>query len=648
MVHQAATRLATSCTECQRRKQKCSRDWPCNHCQARRVAHLCKFPAKKALKVTRSMAKTASLDNARAASPQPNLETSSLGGIAAVTNDNAFRMLGYLPGTEATNQSAENYQSAAISLDLPSMDQPEMKEAMRGLPPKPNADILVQYFLSEINEQYPCVYPPTFLHDYAIWWSGKAKGQALTPEFTCLLLRICACATLYLDNDARHKLEADLEENAQNLAERYHRTAKQLSTTIAPGQGGLTQVQQLFLNAVYCKIEAQFVESWHALGTAIHQAQELGLHKASFKVITSEFEREMRRRIWCILYDWDWQMSLLLSRPFIINSNYCSVELPNLCLESSDPDEFELSPIAHTAYQCQLGQTISKIPGVMGGLMTSAQAIAIQQETERWFKTLPAAYRLENPDTRWDQSHKFVALHRYQLHSIGYMVMFLPLKPCLTMNVDDKPSVERSLRPIAIDCALKLMESSQRMLTYMLPTSAKFYFAPFIMFDTAAFLCSAIIHDRTRTLPNQDRIIEAIGSAQEALKQISESTKTGAICYAALTRLAGSMPPRQEENATMVSRSSDESIEGPCTPPSAPLGPETYNDPYFAEMDAKMLGNSTEAGIVDASLAGLNPFQPGNNELAELDDLINIDMCELSQIWDWNTLDLTLQPPPAA
>lgn len=101
----------------------------------------------------------------------------------------------------------------------------------------------------------------------------------MTPEFTCLLLHICACATLYLDFDARQKLETELGENAQNLAEQYHHAAKQLSSTIAPGKGGLTQVQQLFLNAVYYKSEAQFVESWHALGAAIHQAQELGKYR---------------------------------------------------------------------------------------------------------------------------------------------------------------------------------------------------------------------------------------------------------------------------------------------------------------------------------------------------------------------------------
>ncbi|RAH87586.1 hypothetical protein BO86DRAFT_351511 [Aspergillus japonicus CBS 114.51] len=653
MAHQAATgkpvRLATSCTECQRRKQKCSRDWPCNHCQARRVAHLCKFPLKKSLKVTRSMTNNASIDTSQTASVESNPEVSSSSTITTITNDNAFRMLGYLPDSEvATPQGAERYQSAAISPGPCGTIQPEMEKAIRIVPPKPYTDILVQHFLSEINPQYYCLYPPTFSHDYATWWSGKAAGQALTPEFTCLLLHICACASLYLDFDARQKLETELGESAQNMAEQYHHTAKQLSSTIAPGKGGLTQVQQLFLNAVYYKSEAQFVESWHALGAAIHQAQELGMHKSSAKAIVSEFEREMRRRIWCILYTWDWQMSLLLSRPFIINSNYCSFEVPNLRLESPDPEEFGLSPIAHMTFQCQLGQIISKIPGVMGGLLSPAQAITIQHETEKWFHTLPAPYRSENPDTRWDQSHKHVAMHRHQLHAIGYMVIFLPLKPCLTMAVDqDQPSIERSLQPTAVDCALKLLESSQRMLAFMLPANAKFHYAPFIIFDTAAFLCSAIIHDHNSTLPGRDKMIEAISTALEALEQISENTKTGAICYAVLKRLASSMNLTEEEKAAIFSRSSDGSLEGPSTPPSASLESSAYLDATSASTDLDLPWSSIEAGINYSTPLGLSPSAAGTGDFAGMDGLSSIDMCELGQIWDWGNLDLNLQWPPA-
>jgi hypothetical protein len=33
----------SACVECHRRKQKCNREWPCNHCQKRKVADKCRF-----------------------------------------------------------------------------------------------------------------------------------------------------------------------------------------------------------------------------------------------------------------------------------------------------------------------------------------------------------------------------------------------------------------------------------------------------------------------------------------------------------------------------------------------------------------------------------------------------------------------------
>lgn len=156
------------------------------------------------------------------------------------------------------------------------------------------------------NFNYYCLYPPTFSEDYAAWWSDRANGKPLTPEFTCLLIRVCACSLQYLDVEVQQKIESELGESVQSLSENYHHAAKQLSSTIAPGKGGLTQVQQLFLTAAWFKSESLFVESWHALSSSIHEAQELGMHKNSAKPGLSEFDIEMRRRIWGLLYVWDW------------------------------------------------------------------------------------------------------------------------------------------------------------------------------------------------------------------------------------------------------------------------------------------------------------------------------------------------------
>jgi len=72
-------------------------------------------------------------------------------------------------------------------------------------------------------------------------------------------------------------LESEMAERAEILTNRYHSAATRLSSTFTPGTGSITQVQQLFLTANWLKNEVRLVESWHALGSAIREAQELGM-----------------------------------------------------------------------------------------------------------------------------------------------------------------------------------------------------------------------------------------------------------------------------------------------------------------------------------------------------------------------------------
>jgi len=72
-------------------------------------------------------------------------------------------------------------------------------------------------------------------------------------------------------------LESEMAERAEILSNRYHRAAVRLSNSFTPGTRSVTQVQQLFLTANWLKNEVRLVESWHALGSAIREAQELGM-----------------------------------------------------------------------------------------------------------------------------------------------------------------------------------------------------------------------------------------------------------------------------------------------------------------------------------------------------------------------------------
>lgn len=87
---------------------------------------------------------------------------------------------------------------------------------------------------------------------------------------------ICACATQHLDLDIKPKIEADMGEVAEQLTERYHAAAQELSNAIPVGHYHLLNVQRMLHSIYWYKSEARFVEAWHLIGAAVRESQELG------------------------------------------------------------------------------------------------------------------------------------------------------------------------------------------------------------------------------------------------------------------------------------------------------------------------------------------------------------------------------------
>lgn len=322
----------------------------------------------------------------------------------------------------------------------------------------------------------------------------------------------------------------------------------------------------------------------------------------------------------------------MLARPFVINTNYYSFELPNLRLESPDMPEGVPSPIAHIVLQCELGKEMSKIPEVPGGMMSPEQADSIQRTAENWMASFPQSYSLTNSDMRWDKDYRYVAFQRYQLQSIGHMMIFFPVKLILTRSVDSMTDTEKNMRRTAVHCALKLMEVSRQLLDCLLPINAKFYLATFVIFDTAACLCSAIAHDRDYTLPQREKIIETIGSALNMLEQV-RNTKLGAICYAILKKIVPRLPQELAERILHESMSPGSSSTGG--------GPRTPSDGYQDDQQflpghtTGMIGAPPTTSAFDPGLpssSGMEFYNAGAtmHQVTSLDDLSNMDLGGLS------------------
>ena len=138
------------------------------------------------------------------------------------------------------------------------------------------SDTLVRNFLDNVNFYYYIIYPPTFLSEYSEWWRNREAGRPLGAPWTCLLIMICACSVQHATTDLARKLMSDLRMDVKQLADVYNDAARELHSAIPLGHSHFYTVQYLLHSCYWYKAEAQFVECWHLLGSAVREAQMLG------------------------------------------------------------------------------------------------------------------------------------------------------------------------------------------------------------------------------------------------------------------------------------------------------------------------------------------------------------------------------------
>ncbi|KAK3903044.1 hypothetical protein C8A05DRAFT_43644 [Staphylotrichum tortipilum] len=554
-----------SCVECHRRKQKCNREFPCNQCLKRGVAHLCRSNgvAQKASRDGRSgnsqnqtsKKRSRGSSDDKGAVSDGELDENDYSSSSEIDVSDALSGLGYMshhhhlvlgqgPGPKEVRDVVEKLddeQNFALGLALQSM--PERKYT----------DCLVDNWLNGGNHQYYALYPPEFRDQYKAWW--EAPRNKKTPEITSLILRVCACSLHFIiDNNVRIRLETELDVDVMTLANRLHTAAEKLSTSIPPGKGGLAHVQQLFLTTFWLKSAEQWTDAWHSLSKAIRAANEIGLHQDALSEGMSEFDREMRRRVWVILYLWDFALGSMLSRPLLVNHADCTIVMPTLTLENNPSCPDQPSPFRHMILHCQL--CIDMVAQMGGPAETDGEkaeaAKKMRDAVDVWFAKLPAEYSVTAPDTRWDSKLDWVVFQRRYLHLIGFMGRFSQLRPFITRS-SAKPMtpLETELRASGVDAALGLMKVSWSLFENLVTVGAKFHYAIFCIFDAATVMCSAFLQDEARNLPHRETTLEAIKKALSMIAEVAPESKTSVVLYRILKGLLTKLPLSTREQGVI-------------------------------------------------------------------------------------------------
>ncbi|KAJ4123101.1 hypothetical protein NW768_010095 [Fusarium equiseti] len=546
----------SACAECHRRKQKCNREWPCNHCQKRKVADKCRFIQPAASSPSDSLGQGSEKKRSRSRDDEGDPESSE---PEDDDDDVELAAMGYAAGPlleSLTIDSKKNKKPLGQITWVHPSTCPQLMHAMDVLPSRAQME-------------------------YQTWWERRSRNQTLSLQWTILLVMVCACATQHLDVDIKPMVEIELSEPSEKLTVDYHKAATELGRVIPLGHCHLLNIQWMLHSIYWYKAEAKFVEAWHVIGAAVREAHELGLHRTALAEGLSEFEREMRRRVWCILDCWDWQFASGLGRPTIIDHTDINVEPPSLTLEDFSP-----SPLLHMKLQSELITDLAQRWGAPKNISSLKDIQEYKSTLEEWIRCFPAVYDVDNPDTSKDYKHNWIVFHRFYIHTMAYLMILNPMRSYLAQDfTKDSPADLVAVREDAVYYSLRNLDTTNRWANHVSHRDGRFHFIIFSLFDTAAVLSTAVIKDHDETIPRKDEIIDAVDSSIKLLKRLKTLSKTAKTSHDILVKMVNKMPrknPIPRENVLRKKkRVAAVSPAAPVNPPIQEPTPVFKTEPVY-------------------------------------------------------------------
>lgn len=192
---------------------------------------------------------------------------------------------------------------------------------------------------------------------------------------------------------------------------------------------------------------------WHAIGSAIRDAQEIGLHRDSLDpkpasndiedVLDNQWLIQRRRRLWMTLVGWDLHTGVILGRPLTIDMRSPAFTMPIdapvpadrrrtavIARGENDPP----TPLTRSlwAYTCMAPlRDILDLEKDGPCPKDFSKVDRIQQRLEELQEQTPAFFRVENPDERFDSLPEcywlpYVRANLPQLIEFNFMALHRP------------------------------------------------------------------------------------------------------------------------------------------------------------------------------------------------------------------------------
>lgn len=376
--------LPNSCEECHRRKQKCNRQTPCQHCIARGKEDVCR-PHEvqirpKDLIEERLTAAEQELSQQRIILNQYIRQGTNPFDIWGQEGSTSIGRVGQDEGNNDA-ESHINKQQLSTSLEIPPMPEAvgeEMERRQVGsvldelkktrlvdlrhspqlrdpplynkeqlsdvalqnhgipktcfsdlvsvLPPRHTCEALVTYFYMKINwirQPWP---RRSLCQSFDTFWSSGPLVTFQNINTFALLCGICAIARLTIEDD-----NFDNDSNTRKLqARQLHFTSRHaLMLSSVFNREDLDQIIAWTLASRFLVLERRYGEAYTCAARTVKAAYMIDLHRDGTKQGLNTDITEARRKVWSAVYYFDRTISMLTGRPPVVDDRFCDVLAPS-------------------------------------------------------------------------------------------------------------------------------------------------------------------------------------------------------------------------------------------------------------------------------------------------------------------------------
>ncbi|KAI0205669.1 hypothetical protein F4808DRAFT_409837 [Astrocystis sublimbata] len=211
------------------------------------------------------------------------------------------------------------------------------------LPSREETDSLVRVYLDQFEQLHRIVHIPVFRKEYGLFWDPAHTNPA---SFTALILSmISVSCCLGMQTSGKF---IGVKSSSYAQAEKWVKACDKWVSQQSHKHRGLVHYQIECL--LYLAKRVNILKKkrfWITAGMRIREAVTIGLHQDPDTISpdVSPYNKEMRRRIWSTLVEFDLQASFDFGVPTLLGQVHFNVQAPrNIDDDSFDQDSTELPP----------------------------------------------------------------------------------------------------------------------------------------------------------------------------------------------------------------------------------------------------------------------------------------------------------------